>query len=700
MAISSPEDSSTRERILLKAGELFAQKGFESVSMRDLTQAAEVNLAAVNYHFGSKDALIDEVVSRVILPMNEERLRLLDAAEAAAKPNAAPANEIVNAFLRPVIQMVRESPLSEKLFFKLMGRCLVDRTAMIPPAAMEHFHNMAMRFAKALRRANPSLSHAEACWRLNFTAGSLISTLAHADIAMRFAGETENPPDTETLIRRLVAHCTGGLSAPAATKAKRASTAKNVLLSLGMLFSLSACGSIVPKSRLPEIDLDVPGTWAAGKEARAGVDEQWIHRFHDSRLEALVAEALENNRDLRAAAARVERARGQTRLAGVSANPTADLKFTPKRAKQNFIGFPIGGGGGGVPSSMFNTFDLSLAVNWELDLWGRIRAGKSAAYAKGEAAEAEARAARASIAASVARAWFALSEAQLQLQLARETQSAYQTTAKAVRERFKTGDDTQGAASQLRLADSDVANTRASVAEREQQLEAAKRQLEVLLGRYPSGTITSSARLPSPGSTPPAGLPSELLQRRPDILAAERTFAASGRSLSEARRAVFPRLSLTGSGGTNTNSLSELLNSDFGVWQIAANAIQPVLAGGQIRAEADIRRADEKEALATLQQTVLDAFSEVESALANERHLTARERSLSEAVKLAEEADQSARADYAQGLGDLLTVLTAQTRLLQARAQRITVQRLRLENRVNLHLALGGDYQPRPEPQP
>ena len=108
MAISSPEDSGTRERILLKAGEMFAQQGFEAVSMRDLTQAAEVNLAAVNYHFGSKEALIEEIVSRVVLPMNEERLRLLDAAEAAAKPKPAPASEVVNAFLRPVIQMVRE----------------------------------------------------------------------------------------------------------------------------------------------------------------------------------------------------------------------------------------------------------------------------------------------------------------------------------------------------------------------------------------------------------------------------------------------------------------------------------------------------------------------------------------------------------------------------------------------------------------
>ncbi len=698
MATSSSDDSGTRERILLKAGELFAQRGFEAVSMRDLTQAAEVNLAAVNYHFGSKEALIEEIVTRVIHPMNEERLRMLDAAEAKARPQPAPACEIADAFLRPVIRMVRQSPLSEMLFFKLMARCLVDRTVMIPAAAMFQFEQMAKRFAKALRSANPSLSHAEACWRLNFTAGSLISTLAHADLAMRFAGETDNPPDSETLVRRLVAHCTGGLTAPAAAKPKRKAVLKALLLSFGALFLLSACSGLMPKSRLPELDLGVPGTWAAGKEARAGVDEQWVKRFHDSKLEALVKEALENNRDLKAAAARVERARGQTRLAGVAGNPTADLQFTPQRTKQNFIGFPFGGGG--VPSNMFNTFGLSLPVTWEIDLWGRIRAGKSAAFAQGEAAEADARAARASIAAGVARAWFALSEAQLQLQLARETQSANEATAKAVRERFKAGDDQQGAASQLRIADSDVANTRAAVAEREQQLEAAKRQLEVLLGRYPSGKIASSARLPSPGGTPPSGLPSELLQRRPDILAAERRFAASGRSLSEARRAVFPRLSLTGSGGTNTGELGQLLNSDFGVWQIAANVIQPVLAGGRIRAEADIRRADEKEALATLQQTVLDAFSEVETALANERHLASREQALNEAVRLAQEADQSARADYAQGLGDLLTVLTAQTRLLQTRAQRITVQRLRLENRVNLHLALGGDYQPRPQSQP
>ena len=192
----------------------------------------------------------------------------------------------------------------------------------------------------------------------------------------------------------------------------------------------------------------------------------------------------------------------------------------------------------------------------------------------------------------------------------------------------------------------------------------------------------------------PPGLPSELLQRRPDVLAAERRFAAAGKRVTEAKRAVFPRLSLTSSAGTSTENLSELLNSDFGVWNLAANAVQPILYAGKIQAGKDIRFSEEKEALAQLQKTVLQAFSEVETALAADQYLASRVTAIVEAQRLAEEADQSARADYQQGLGDLLTVFVSQNRLIQAKAQLLAVQRLRLENRVNLHLALGGDYRP------
>lgn len=443
---------------------------------------------------------------------------------------------------------------------------------------------------------------------------------------------------------------------------------------------------------MDEAETSAPGTWQASKEGRSGVDSNWIGRFKNSRLQQMVNEALANNRDLRAAAARLDQARQQARIAGAAALPSADLNFGSTRQRQNFIGFPIGDGGGGVPSSTFNQFNLNLAVNWELDIWGRVRAGQSAATAEAEAAEQEIRAAQTSLAGQIASTWFTLCEAREQVALATEAEGIFLKTADAVRDRFTRGQqDDGGAGAQLRLAETDVATAQASRVERQQALDNAARQLEILLGRYPAGQI-KSASLPSVPSKPPVGLPSELLQRRPDVLAAERRFAASGKRLSEARRAVFPRLSLTASGGTATGELADLLKSDFGVWQLAGNVIQPIFTGGRLKAEANVRYAREQETLADLQQIVLKAFGEVETSLMAEKLLAQREAALASALTFARQADEAARADFAAGVTDLLNVLTAQNRVIQLRSQLLTLRRLRLENRVNLHLALGGDF--------
>lgn len=467
---------------------------------------------------------------------------------------------------------------------------------------------------------------------------------------------------------------------------------------LGLL-CFPACRALSPANQLEQAELSPPSSWQASKEARSGVDHDWISRFKDSRLQKMVDEALANNRDLRAAAARRDQALQQARIAGAAGLPSADLSFGGNRQKQNFIGFPVGGPGaepGGVFSNTFNQFNLNLAVNWELDIWGRIRAGQAAATAEAEAAEQEIRAAQTSLAGQIASTWFSLCEAREQVALASEAESLFRQTAEAVRDRFARGQQEDGGAgAQLRLAETDVATAQAARVERQQALEQATRQLEILLGRYPAGQI-SSASLPSVPSKPPVGLPSELLQRRPDVLAAERRFAASGKRLSEARRALFPRLSLTTGGGTATGELGDLLKSDFGVWQLAGNVIQPIFTGGRLRAEANVRYAREREALADLQQTVLRAFGEVETALMAEKLLTQREASLASALSFARQADEAARADFASGVTDLLNVLSAQNRVVQLRAQLITLRRLRLENRINLHLALGGDFAAKP----
>ena len=444
---------------------------------------------------------------------------------------------------------------------------------------------------------------------------------------------------------------------------------------------------------MTESGIDVPLQWASTSEARQGVDDEWIRSFNDKHLIELVRAAEKANPDLRAAAARMRAAENLAISAGADRRPQAEGKLDSQRSRQNFIGFPGIGDGGDVESSRSNSFGLSLNVRWEIDLWGRIRAGESAAIANADAAQADWQAARVSLAAQVAKAYFSVIESSEQVRAAERALEILQETEDVVRQRFENGQGEAGSVgSQLRVVASDVAAARADVAEANQRREAAARQLEILLGRYPTVAFDGEQSLPIIGSPPPAGIPSGALLRRPDVLAAERRFAARGRSVDEAKLALFPQLTLTGSGGTSTGDLGDILNSDFGVWNIASGIAQPILAGGQIRSTYRQRQADEDESLANLQKTVLTAFNEVENGLANEEWLRIREQALQRSLKLAQEADDESRASFREGVGSIISVFETQRRVITARRNLVAVRYARLENRINLHLALGGDF--------
>lgn len=472
------------------------------------------------------------------------------------------------------------------------------------------------------------------------------------------------------------------------------STRRSTLLGC-LLLPLLAGSCVVPPadSRIAEAG-GAPGAWTATREAGKGIDTRWVDRFGDRNLRRLVGEAYESNRDLRAAAARVERAAAVASGAGAAAKPQVTAALDAGRRKQNFIGLPIGGAGaGGVLSSISESYGATLNVSWEPDLWGRIRAGEQAALADLEGQGWSYRAARASLAAQVVRSWLLLAETNEQIRLAEEALRVRGDTADLVRGRFEAAvGDGSGSASQLRLAETDVATARATLDQRRGERDQAQRQLEILLGRYPSAAVSGAARLPKVPAVPPAGLPSELLLRRPDILAAERRLAAAGKREDEARLAFYPSFPLTASGGTTTSALRSIFDSDFGVWSIAGQAVQPIFTGGQLSSQLEARTAEEKEALADLQQTVLRGFGEVETALAAERYLAAREDAIAEALELARDGAESAEFDFSVGAGDVLTLLASQNRRIDLASQQLTLRRLRLDNRVNLHLALGGDY--------
>ena len=193
-------------------------------------------------------------------------------------------------------------------------------------------------------------------------------------------------------------------------------------------------------------------------------------------------------------------------------------------------------------------------------------------------------------------------------------------------------------------------------------------------------------------------MPSELLQRRPDIIAAERRYAAAGNRRSAARAARFPSFSLTGRAGTSTGDLEDVLDAGLGIWSVAGRVVQPLIAGGRLREEERIAGYDETIALRELQGAVLKAFAEVEQALVAEQFYAKRESAVADSARSAREAAEASILDFADGAVDALTLLAAQDRQVQTAFQLVTLRRLRLENRVNLHLALGGDFRVRASP--
>lgn len=475
------------------------------------------------------------------------------------------------------------------------------------------------------------------------------------------------------------------------------------LAAFALLVTIAGCATAPPPP--PELGVPVPGRYDAVPEdfppPAADDPDLWWTTFGEPRLTELIETALVGNPDRGAAAARVEQAAAQARIAGAALLPQVDAGGSANRGRQNFIGFPIPGSGEQVLSSTSTTLGVSLDVAWEADLWGRLRAARSSAAAQAEATAADLAGFELSLAGQVAKAWFALQEAEAQALLAAETVDNRESSVARIRRRFEAG---LRPALDLRLALSEQASAEALLAQRRQQADAVARQLETLVGGYPDADLAATlgpghlADLPPPPPPPPVGVPSELLARRPDLAAAELRLAAAGFSVAEARANLYPQLRLTGSAGRRSQELEDLLDSDFTVWSLAANLLQPIFAGGRLRAGVDLSEAMFEEAAYGYASAVLTAFREVETSLAAHAFLEDQLAALAEAVEQAVAAQSQAEQRYAAGLVDVLVVLDSQRRALDARSRYLAVQRQLLENRVDLHLALGGGFGPETRP--
>lgn len=445
---------------------------------------------------------------------------------------------------------------------------------------------------------------------------------------------------------------------------------------------LSACAAPVAQ---PEIDTAIkaamdrpPAQWSEDA-ATAAVEIGWIDAFADSALASLVQEAQRNNRDLRAASADVERARALAVQAGAALTPQVDLGLGAAQS---------GALRGSTPDTTALT--LGLQLGWEADVWGRIRAGSAGALASAQAVAADYRFARHSLAANTAKAYFAAIEARLQTEVVQKSLTSLEETLRIVQLRYANG---MTSAQDLALARSDLATVRGQLLDVESAKRDALRALELLLGRYPSAELALRTSLPEAPPHPPAGVPSEILERRPDLVAAERRVAAAFNLLDEAKAAKLPTLSLTTNVGGASNSLTSVLDPQNVVWQLATNLLAPVLDGGQRQAQVEIATAEQEQALAQYAQVALEAFNQVESALDQGVVLEQRAEELGIAFQQANKAYRVANIRYREGEIPLLDLLALQQRVDRTSSSLLAVNRLLLEQRVNLHLALGGSWE-------
>ena len=460
-------------------------------------------------------------------------------------------------------------------------------------------------------------------------------------------------------------------------------TLKHWAITAAVCIALSGCSSTgtdrredakrETRSAIPSL----PEMWASEANTDIVSDVGWLTQLNAPELVELVVESMKHNNNLIATAANVEASGALHRQASAALSPQ--------------VGVSAGSSSGGLlEGNASNSYNVGIQASWELDLWGRLSSGDLAARESFAAAQADFEFAKQSLAANVARAYFVAVEAQKQLDLARQTVDTLKETLRIVQLQFDNGlADQQG----LSLTKSDLATAQESLKAGELGVRDAKRAVELLLGRYPSAAITVETELPDTPINISAGLPSQLLERRPDIIAAERRVAAAFNSVDQAKAAKLPSLSLTANTGGSSQSLSDVLNPANMAWQAISSLVAPLIDGGRLDAQIDAATAEQSAAVAAYAQTALSAFSDVEQLLDQNTVLQERKKLLDEALKEAENAEHISQLQYDEGEISLLDVLTIQQRVFAARRNVIAMERASVTQFVDLNLALGGGWQ-------
>jgi outer membrane protein, multidrug efflux system len=469
--------------------------------------------------------------------------------------------------------------------------------------------------------------------------------------------------------------------------------------SLGLAFFASAC-AVGPNYQKP--DFPVPSKWQeaqqTGIDTRSAELTRWWTSFNDPLLDSLVERAVRSNLDLRVAEARIREARASRAVTAAGEWPAVDVSSSYKRIRSSENAFAVSPQGGGGPSSFpggnldQNFYQAGFDASWEIDVFGGVRRSIEAADATIEANVENRRDVLVTLLGDVARNYIDVRGFQSRLEVARANLKSQQDTLDLTKVRFQAG-----LASDLDVAQQEgqLNTTAAQIPTLESSLKQAAYRLDVLLGSQPGALWDELSKAGAIPSLPPevlVGLPSELLRRRPDIRTAERQIAAATAQIGAATADLFPKFSLTGTAGLQSISASDWFTGRSRFWSVGPTISWPIFDAGRIRANIEVRNAQQEQALAQYEKTILAALGDVETSLVNYSREQARYRSLSDAVAANRRAVEMSNELYIRGLVDFLNVLENQRSLYASENDLAQSEAAMASNLVSLYKALGGGW--------
>jgi multidrug efflux system outer membrane protein len=463
---------------------------------------------------------------------------------------------------------------------------------------------------------------------------------------------------------------------------------RNTVLRLSLLLALSPGCVVGPNYRKPAVPAPsayrgVSPEQAVKPDVASFGDQKWWDAFQDDALRDLVRSALQQNYDVRIAAARILEARAllgvarADQLPEVSAGASAVDERLPQAA--------------GRPALETSPTQVSVSLAWDLDFWGKFRRATESARASLLSEEWAQRQVVSSLITDIAGAYFQLREEDLELEISRRTLASRQDSLRLTQLLAD-----RGATSILdvRQAEQLVFSAGASIPDLERRIEQQENFISILVGRNPEGIVRGRSLIDQPHPPEvPAGLPSSLLERRPDILQAEHQLIAANAQIGVARADFFPRISLTAVGGYQSSALTRLFAGPAGLWTLGASAVQPIFQGGRIRNRVRLAEARVQEVTFVYQRTVQQAFREVSDALVGYRKGQEVRVQQEHLASAAEDATKLSNMRYRGGATSYLEVLDSETRFFAAQLALAQAQLRELQSLVEIYRSLGGGWQ-------